>query len=160
MECEIEIEEKAKALLEKYGHKTYLNLEDATYCSNQSDKPLLIMFTGWACLADGDAPWEILMEEDVKRIIEKNFTLVALYVDDRRPLSKQDTIELDGFGTRILKTIGDKNSVFQMEHFKSNTQPQYVIVQENLQPTSEFNSYASLKEKQKFKDFLLSGIRK
>jgi thiol:disulfide interchange protein DsbD len=81
------------------------------------------------------------MEENVwtdariKELIEKNFVLVSLYVDDRAvlPEPEQFLYTLSDQTKKAIKTIGDKYSTFQSENFSNASQPLYAIISGNEQ---------------------------
>ena len=68
--------------------------------------------------------------KQVKELIEKNFILVSLYVDDRKKLPKSEQFihtAPDG-SQKTIQTIGDLYSTIQSENFKNASQPLYVIL--------------------------------
>lgn len=141
----------------EYGYHPYRDVESAVRCSRKTGKPILIMFTGWACLSSSEIPWEPLKNDSVRDLIDNNYLLTTLYVDEKKPLAVIDTTKKMRNG-KVIKTVGQQNLSFQTEHFQSNTQPYYVIVDSKLNqltlpltlPTS-LNSGA-------FIEFLENGI--
>lgn len=94
------------------------------------NKPILIDFTGWACVNCRKMEENVWTQPEVKDYIEKNFILVSLYVDDREKLPVEQRISYttkDG-QKKNFKTIGDKWSTFQAENFSQVTQPLYVVL--------------------------------
>jgi len=142
-----------------YGYVAYSDIEKAKYCSGETGKPILILFTGIACLADTDMPWDILQDTEIKKIIDDNFIFTALYVDDKRKLSPAETNEHINNG-KTISTIGIKNLAFQIEYFNFSGQPQYLLVDEEMNLlTDPINGYIQLSERERFIDFLTKGIK-
>ncbi len=99
--------------------------------ARKQNKPILIDFTGWACVNCRKMEENVWTVPEVHDYIKENFILVSLYVDDRENLSVDQRIPAyktkDG-ATKNIKTIGDKWSTFQAENFNQVTQPLYVVV--------------------------------
>lgn len=121
-----------------YGHRsskgveaTIVNdYEKALQLAKESNKPLLIDFTGWACVNCRKMEENVWTEPAIKELIEDNFILVSLYVDDRQKLKEEDQFlfTLADSSKKAIKTIGDKYSTLQSENFKNASQPLYAII--------------------------------
>lgn len=97
------------------------------------NKPLLIDFTGWACVNCRKMEENVWTEPEVAAYIKEHFILLSLYVDDKEklPITERFTYtSLDGNKKEIV-TIGDKWATFQAENFKQVTQPLYVVLNTN-----------------------------
>lgn len=140
-----------------YGFVAYTDLGQAQQCAQQTGRPILIMFTGWACHSTPDLPWKILQEAEVTALIREHYILVTLYVDDKTPLAHIDTTQKTHTG-KTMQTIGDQNLTFQIEGYQSNAQPLYAIVDQNLADLTTPIGYVPLADKQQFVDFLENGI--
>ena len=93
-------------------------------------KPILIDFTGWACVNCRKMEENVWPRTGVKELIKNDFILVSLYVDDRKALPDDQQfpfITSDGSKKDIL-TIGDKFATLQSENFKNASQPLYVVI--------------------------------
>jgi thiol:disulfide interchange protein len=104
--------------------------EKAVKLARESNKPLLIDFTGWACVNCRKMEENVWTDPAVKELIEKDFVLVSLYVDDRKLLPEDEQFlfpSADG-SKKAIKTIGDKFITLQSENFKNASQPLYAIV--------------------------------
>jgi cytochrome c biogenesis protein CcdA/thioredoxin-related protein len=104
--------------------------EKAIELARKTNKPLLIDFTGWACVNCRKMEENVWTKKQVKELIQQNFILVSLYVDDRKVLAAIDQLEYktaDG-SVKSIRTIGDKYATFQSENFKNASQPLYVIL--------------------------------
>jgi thiol:disulfide interchange protein len=95
-----------------------------------ANKPLLIDFTGWACVNCRKMEENVWVDPAVKTYIEENFILVSLYVDDRAnlPIEKRFTYTNAAGQSKDIKTQGDLWATFQSENFKQVTQPLYVVL--------------------------------
>jgi thiol:disulfide interchange protein len=102
----------------------------ALQLAKQQNKPILIDFTGWACVNCRKMEENVWPEESVKALIEKNFILVSLYVDDRQQLPADEQFLFTGKdgSKKSIKTIGDKFITLQSENFNNASQPLYVII--------------------------------
>jgi thiol:disulfide interchange protein len=105
--------------------------EKAVQMAKEQNKPILIDFTGWACVNCRKMEENVWTQPEVYNYIKENFILVSLYVDDRQNLPVEQRISnyttKDG-NTKDLITIGDKWATFQSENFNQTTQPLYVIL--------------------------------
>jgi thiol:disulfide interchange protein len=112
-----------------YGIQGYFDYEEGLACAKKQHKPLLIDFNGHFCTNCK------LMENTVwpdNRILEKlknNFVMVSLYIDDRTELPVKD--QLKSSDGKLLNTLGKKNANFQMTRFNSNSQPFYIVLDDN-----------------------------
>lgn len=103
--------------------------DEALRVAKETNKPILIDFTGWACVNCRKMEENVWPDAKVKELMDK-YVLVSLYVDDKEklPIARQFVYKgKDGVERRIT-TIGDKWSVFQSENFAASSQPWYVLV--------------------------------
>ncbi len=102
----------------------------AVEMAKAANKPLLIDFTGWACVNCRKMEENVWVDPAVKTYIEENFILVSLYVDDRAnlPIEKRFTYTNAAGQSKEIKTQGDLWATFQSENFKQVTQPLYVVL--------------------------------
>ena len=103
--------------------------------SVENNKPILLDFTGWACANCRRVEENTWSEPKVYDIINNEFILISLYVDDRSDLNQDQIIILtDKNGNeKTLKKVGEKWSAFQTINFKNNSQPYYVLLSPNLE---------------------------
>lgn len=92
----------------------------------------------------------------VKNIIENDYVLITLMVDDKSKLPQVVTVNENGRETK-LKTIGDKWSYFQRHKFGTNSQPYYVLLNTEGQPIAP--SYAYNEDIQAYLKFLNTGLQ-
>jgi thiol:disulfide interchange protein DsbD len=93
-------------------------------------KPILIDFTGWACVNCRKMEENVWPKPGVKELISKDYILVSLYVDDRKQLpdEEQSIFTTSDGSKKAIRTIGDKFATFQSENFKNASQPLYVVI--------------------------------
>lgn len=104
--------------------------EKALALSKETGKPLLIDFTGWACVNCRKMEENVWVQPEIKELIEKNFILVSLYVDDRKvlPDDAQFLYPVSDGSKKPIKTVGDKYITMQSENFGNASQPLYAII--------------------------------
>lgn len=103
----------------------------ALQLSKEQNKPILIDFTGWACVNCRKMEENVWTKPEVYNYIRENFILVSLYVDDKQNLPADQRIlnyKIKSGGTKDIINIGDKYSTFQSENFNQTTQPLYGLL--------------------------------
>lgn len=104
--------------------------EKALALAKAQGKPLLVDFTGWACVNCRKMEENVWPKSEVKTLIQKDFILVSLYVDDRKmlPEEAQFLFTSRNGNKKEIKTVGDKFATMQTENFSNNSQPFYVLI--------------------------------
>ncbi len=104
--------------------------EKALARAKAENKPLLIDFTGWACVNCRRMEEKVWTDKEVDSIMRNNFVVVSLYVDEKTKLPATEQINFKtSTGTeKSIITVGDKWSTFQTENFGAASQPQYAII--------------------------------
>lgn len=115
------------------GSRVVNNYNKALALANKEHKPVLIDFTGWACVNCRKMEENVWTAPEVKRILNDKYILVSLYVDDRAelPENEQFVYVLPDSSKKPIRTIGDKFSTFQNVNFSSVSQPLYAIINPN-----------------------------
>jgi thiol:disulfide interchange protein DsbD len=98
--------------------------------ARKENKPVLIDFTGWACVNCRRMEEKVWPDPLVDSLMRHQFVVVSLYVDERRklPLTEQTVVNLSNGSEKSIVTVGDKWSTFQTENFGATSQPQYAII--------------------------------
>lgn len=99
--------------------------------AKQTGKPLLLDFTGWACVNCRKMEENVWSDPEIYQLIKDKFILVSLYVDDREklPASEQIYGYTTSNGLKLnITTVGDKWSTFETENFQNNAQPLYAVL--------------------------------
>jgi len=104
--------------------------EKAVLLSKQENKPILIDFTGWACVNCRKMEENVWTDPAVMSFIQNNFILVSLYVDDKAllPIDKRFTYTTKAGDKKEITSVGDLWATFQAENFNQSSQPLYVIM--------------------------------
>jgi thiol:disulfide interchange protein DsbD len=103
--------------------------------SDSLNKPLLIDFTGWACVNCRKMEENVWSQPAIKDYISPNYILVSLYVDDRKklPVLERLTYEKKDKTSKDILTYGDKWATFEAENFGQVSQPLYVVIDNKQQ---------------------------
>ena len=99
--------------------------------AKQVGKPVMIDFTGWACVNCRKMEQNVWPNPNVLNILKNDVVLISLYVDDKRPLKASDVVESKLKPGKQLKYIGQKWSELQTLKYKANSQPFYVLMDHN-----------------------------
>ena len=141
-------------LYEDGVHAKYDDYEVGMEFAKRVGKPVLIDFSGFGCVNCRKMEAAVWTDARVKHLIDNDFVLITLYVDDKTKLSQSMEIEENG-RKRTLRTIGDKWSYLQRSKFGANAQPFYVILDNKGLPLSP--SYAYDENISKYIRFLENG---
>jgi thiol:disulfide interchange protein DsbD len=113
-----------------YGFAVGRDFQRSFDLAKSLKKPLLIDFTGFACVNCRRMEESVWTDTDVKKMISEHFVIVSLYVDDKRalPADQQFTYTTKTGAKKEIVTYGDLYATFQTENFNSNSQPLYAII--------------------------------
>lgn len=116
------------------GLEAYKDFDQGMAAAKASGKPLMIDFTGWACVNCRKMEEQVWSTPEVFELLSQEYVLVSLYVDDRKALLADEQFSYAQPNGRIkkLKTVGDKWATFQTINFKNNSQPYYILLDEDL----------------------------
>ena len=103
-------------------------------------KPVLIDFTGFGCVNCRKMEAAVWTNNQVRNLIDKDYVLISLYVDDKTPLPETIEVQENGKTTK-LRTVGDRWSYLQRTKFGANAQPFYVLLDGNGDPLTASRSY-------------------
>lgn len=119
------------------------DFDEALAYAKEVNKPLMLDFTGWACVNCRKMEEGVWADPRVLGRLKNNVVLVSLYVDEKTSLPDEEQVEVTiGSKTKKLKTIGNKWSYFQAKHYKTNSQPFYVFLGHNsMEPLHESAAY-------------------
>ena len=121
--------------------------------------PIMIDFTGWACVNCRKMEEQVWSDSEVKRILANDVVLISLYVDERTPLAEEEQYETTIAGKKKkVRTVGDKWTVLQAETYKTNSQPYYVILDHNENQLGVSANYQDYGDVDLFKTWLEEGI--
>ena len=110
-----------------HGLNGYFDLTQAKECARATGKPIFIDFTGHGCVNCREMEARVWSDSRILKHLSENFILVALYVDDKTYLPKDQWYK-SSYDGKIKKTIGKQNADLQITKFKNNAQPLYIIM--------------------------------
>lgn len=132
--------------------------EEALAYAKKVGKPLMIDFTGWACVNCRKMESEVWPDPEVDNRLRNDVVLVSLYVDDKTELPKeQQTVKKLGTSDFTINTIGTKWAYMQAFKYQTNSQPQYVLIDNNEQMLTKETSHYNPDIK-KYVNWLDEGI--
>lgn len=104
--------------------------EEGLAMARREGKPLLIDFTGYACVNCRRMEEKIWRKRDIYKIMKEKYIVVSLYVDDAKnlPVEKRFSYVTKTGHMKNIKTVGDMWSTFETENFSNNSQPWYAII--------------------------------
>ena len=118
-------------------------------------KPVMLDFTGYGCVNCRKMEAAVWTDPKVSDLINNDYVLITLYVDNKTPLTEPVKIVENGT-ERTLRTVGDKWSYLQRVKFGANAQPFYVLLDNQGKPLNK--SYAYDEDITKYIDFLQVGL--
>ena len=141
------------------GLTAYKDFEEGVAAAKSSGKPIMLDFTGWACVNCRKMEEQVWSREDIFKIINEEYILISLYVDDRKELPEEDKFNYlkPSGGVKKIKTIGDKWATFQTVNFKNNSQPFYVLLDENFNLLNKPTAYTPNSDE--YFNWLKEGIK-
>ena len=137
-------------------HAAFDDYESGMAYAKKVNKPVMIDFSGFGCVNCRKMEASVWTDPKVKQMLENDYVLITLMVDDKTKLPQPIEIQENG-KTRKLKTIGDKWSYLQRSKFGSNAQPFYILLNDEGQPLGP--SYAFNEDVSKYIQFLQIGLK-
>ena len=137
-------------------HAAFDDYESGMAYAKKVNKPVMIDFSGFGCVNCRKMEDSVWTDPKVKQMLENDYVLITLMVDDKTKLPQPIEIQENG-KTRKLKTIGDKWSYLQRSKFGSNAQPFYILLNDEGQPLGP--SYAFNEDVSKYIQFLQNGLK-
>ncbi|WP_300701070.1 cytochrome c biogenesis protein CcdA [Bacteroides sp.] len=123
--------------------------------ARQQGKPVMLDFTGYGCVNCRKMELAVWTDPKVSDIINNDYVLITLYVDNKTPLTAPVKIVENGT-ERTLRTVGDKWSYLQRVKFGANAQPFYVLIDNEGNPLNK--SYSYDEDIPKYIEFLQTGL--
>mgnify|MGYP000199984640 FL=1 len=123
--------------------------------ARMNGKPVMLDFTGYGCVNCRKMEAAVWTDPKVSDLINNDYVLITLYVDNKTPLTEPVKIIENGT-ERTLRTVGDKWSYLQRVKFGANAQPFYVLLDNQGKPLNK--SYAYNEDIPKYIEFLQTGL--
>lgn len=136
-------------------HAKFDDYEAGMEYARKNNKPVMIDFSGYGCVNCRKMEASVWTDPRVKHSLENDYVLITLMVDDKEKLPEIIEVEENG-KTSKLKTIGDKWSYLQRHKFGTNSQPYYVLLDNEGKPIGP--SYAYDEDVDKYLKFLKTGL--
>lgn len=143
-------------LYEGGNFKVFHDFDEGMAYANENNRPVLVDFSGYGCVNCRKMEGAVFDTQEVSSIIKENFVLITLMVDDKTSLEKPIEVNENG-KTVMLKTIGDKWSYLQRSKFAANSQPYYVMLDNEGKPLA--SPYYYDENVAKFVEWLNSGLK-
>ena len=134
----------------------YTDYETGMAAAKAMNKPVLIDFTGYGCTNCRKMESAVWTDPRVMEMLEKDYVLISLYVDDNKRLPQEIEIMENG-QKRTLRTVADKWSYLQRSKFGANTQPFYVPIDNDGNPL--VGSYSYNEDIPAYIKFLQKGLK-
>lgn len=133
--------------------------EEALRQSKLFQKPILIDFTGWACVNCRRMEEKVWTDPDVANLMKNDFIVVSLYVDERKnlPVTQQTEYTTKSGDKKNIITVSDQWATFQAENFYAVAQPQYAIISSSEKALTRTKAYTP--DPNEFKQWLQCGLQ-
>ena len=127
-------------LFEQELHPQAMDYDQGMAIARQEGKPVMLDFSGYGCVNCREMEQSVLADEKVMNIINNDYVLITLYVDDKTPLAEPIRVMENGKEV-TLRSVGDKWSYLQRSKFGANAQPFYVLLDNAGHPLTTSRSY-------------------
>ena len=127
-------------LYEQELHPDAMDYDQGMAIARKEGKPVMLDFSGYGCVNCREMEQSVLADEKVMNIIENDYVLISLYVDDKTPLAEPIRLVENGKEV-VLRSVGDKWSYLQRSKFGANAQPFYVLLDNEGHPLTTSRSY-------------------
>lgn len=126
--------------------------------AKEKNKPILLDFTGWACVNCRKMEENVWSEPDIYPILKNDFVLISLYVDDRQKLPEEEqfNFQYDSGRVKPIENIAQKWGTFQDVNFNAVSQPFYVLLSPNLEV---LNTSIQNTDADSYRNWLNEGLR-
>ncbi|WP_036385261.1 thioredoxin family protein [Muricauda sp. MAR_2010_75] len=141
------------------GLDCFKDFEEGVAYAKENNKPILLDFTGWACVNCRKMEENVWSHSSVYPLLKDEYVLISLYVDDRKelPESEKFDFKFDSGRIKSIETIGQKWGTFQTVNFNAASQPYYVLLSPNLEILNDAVQYVDVET---YEAWLKSGLEK
>jgi len=139
------------------GIDCFKDFEEGLGYAQKINKPILLDFTGWACVNCRKMEENVWSEPDIFPILKNDYVLISLYVDDRKelPEAQQFDFQYDSGRVKRIENIAQKWGTFQDINFNAVSQPFYVLLSPDLEV---LNSSIQNSDADTYRLWLLEGL--
>jgi len=139
-----------------HGLKGYFDYKEGMIMAKKLNKPVFIDFTGHGCVNCRKMEASVWSDPRVLERLNNDYVLIALYIDDKTNLPEKEWVT-SSYDGKVKKTLGRKNSDFQISEFGVNAQPYYVLLDNEGNKLVEPKAYDLNIDN--FVEFLDNGLR-
>ena len=140
------------------GIDCFKDFDSGLAYAKEKNKPILLDFTGWACVNCRKMEENVWSEADVYSILKNDYVLISLYVDDRKKLPEEEQFNFQYDSGRIkrIENIAQKWGTFQDVNFNAVSQPFYVLLSPDLEV---LNTSIQNTDSDSYRNWLNEGLR-
>jgi len=140
------------------GFDCFKDFDEGVAYAKEENKPILLDFTGWACVNCRKMEENVWSEADIYPLIKNEYVLISLYIDDRKelPEAEQFDYKFDSGRVKHIETIGQKWGTFQTVNFNAASQPYYVLLSPDLEILNNAIQYT---DSETYRSWLLLGLK-
>ena len=132
----------------------YFDLDRGLAAAKRENKPILLDFTGWSCVNCRKMEDFVWSDPRVWELINNDYILVSLYVDDKTPLPKE--FRVSKYTGNKVSSVGKLWSDLQRDRYQVNSQPYYVLLDHHLNKLAEPIGYTP--DKDRYLQYLKDGL--
>lgn len=136
-------------------HAKFDDYEQGMEYAKKYNKPVVVDFSGFGCVNCRKMEVSVWNDPEVSSLLNNDYVLISLYVDDKKELNKPYTVVENNKETSI-STWGEKWSYLQRIKFGANVQPFYVLLDNNGDVLN--HAFAFSENKSEFIKFLRTGL--
>tara|TARA_B110000438_G_scaffold300471_1_gene352939 strand:- start:244 stop:2271 length:2028 start_codon:yes stop_codon:yes gene_type:complete len=140
------------------------NYDEGVEYAKINNKPIMIDFTGWACVNCRKIEDDVWSEKEVEKLLNENYVVISLYVDEKTllPHDKQEVVEIitkDGkIKKKKIRRVGDKWSTLQSLTFQNNSQPLHVVINPDEKLLGHPIGYSYARDSNNYINYLQCGL--
>ena len=140
------------------GLNCFKDFEEGLAYAKKENKPILLDFTGWACVNCRKMEENVWSEPDIYEILNEDYVLISLYIDDRKLLPENERFDykFDSGRVKNIESIGEKWGTFQTLNFGAASQPYYVLLSPDLEV---LNSSIQNADSETYRNWLQLGLK-
>jgi len=139
------------------GVNCFKDFDEGVAYAKKVNKPILLDFTGWACVNCRKMEENVWTATDIYPMIKNDYVLISLYIDDRKELPELEQFDFKFKSGRVkrIETIGQKWGTFQTLNFNAASQPYYVLLSPDLEV---LNTEIQYTDAETYKAWLIKGL--
>ena len=140
------------------GLNCFKDFEEGLAYAKKENKPILLDFTGWACVNCRKMEENVWSEPDIYKMLNEDYVLISLYIDDRKSLPENEKFnyKFDSGRVKDIESVGEKWGTFQTLNFGAASQPYYVLLSPDLEV---LNSSIQNADSETYESWLKEGLK-